>query len=577
MKRSTKILILFVWTLPLVFFQNCGPAMHSAEGSLSSSGIYDAKSFRCDAGADPSVISTKRLSKVEIQRTYETLLSKFASGDRTAIRNAIAPFFINIPDDNVQKFESDDSALNPEHVSAYLALARKFAAEVFLSSARYRAFIGTCATATPLTSACLDTFLTTGATKIFRRPLKSAEITAIKTEYAAYTERHSEWLIVRLLMNPNFIYHLELEGLDEKPKVLKLSPYELASRISFYLLKMGPDDALLAAAADGSILTQAKIESEVARLTATYPAYYADSVDRFYAGWLSYQNIAFPLVPSNPMEAAFVAGATVARGSLVNEIKEMTKYFHNTGAGNFDDLFTSDRSFAVDDDLAALYGVTKWDGTKDHIVRFPAGERAGLLGRAGFLMSGNSTTNPIIRGLMVRRQFLCDDIPEPPDNIASMLRDPDPDPNASTRQRYHAKTSGSACMGCHAMINPLGFALENFDAFGRYRQSEKVYGTTGALLNQIPVDPVVQPALTASDTRVTRSPAEFSQAMVDTGRARQCMVQSFYQFAYHKKPDVRADGCALVDIDSQAKSPAGLSKMFLNAPLSASFQRRKLD
>ena len=578
MKINIKLLILSVCSATLLFFQNCSPGFKTnvsatGESSLSSS----QNAFKCVANSQPSPASAKRLSKLELQRTYALHLAGYSASEQAAIKTAIAPFMQSIPDDNGEKFDTDDVALAQDHVAAYFSAAKAFATEVTKTLARTKTFMGACATTTPLTDPCLDSFLSAQATKILRRPLTAPEVTAIKAEYAGYSEKNNQWLLTRLYMSPSFIFHLELDGQNESPTLLKISPYELASRISFYLLKMAPDDALLAAAAGGTLVEKDKITSEIARLAAQYPTYYKATVDEFFAGWLAYKNIAYPLTPVELSEVAFAAGRKLSRQSLINEMQGMVRHYTNDAQGSFDDLFLTTKSFAVDDDLAAIYGVSKWTGSKNALVDLPANERTGLLSRAAFMVSGDANTSPIIRGLMLRRQFLCDEIPQPPDDIANMVRDPLPDPNASTRKRFEDKTSSAACTGCHALINPLGFAMENFDAFGRYRTSEKLFDDAGNMVNQIKIDPVVKPYLSFNDGRTIASAAEFSQAMAETGRARNCMARSFFKFAYRESPDPINDGCALVQIDQQVQGVGGLNNMFLNAPLAEAFQKRKLD
>ena len=186
-------------------------------------------------------------------------------------------------------------------------------------------------------------------------------------------------------------------------------------------------------------------------------------------------------------------------------------------------------------------------------------------------------TSPITSGLKVRREVLCDTLTPPPAAIADMVRDPVEDPTLSTRQRFHNKTSSTACMGCHAQINPLGFALENFDAFGRFRTMEKVYDSTGLLLNQIPIDPVVQPLISMADARTSKNPDEFSHMISDSGKARACMVESFFRYTFKAAADRNKDGCSLAALDQMARSPAGLKKVFYDTPTLDLFRLRKID
>lgn len=578
--RKTKKIVLFVVfaVINMLAYQNCGSHMQANSDFWLGQSLNSQNSvFKCLPDQDPSPKSARRLTKLEISRTVEGLIENLAEADRTYIKNQILSAMNNLPDDMGQKFDSDDTLLSSAHVAAYLNLAQDLAAAITSNNTRAQGLLGTCATATAMSESCVDQFLTGGGRLILRRPITTDEADEFKTKMKTFTSQQPYWLLVRLFMHPHFIFQIENEGKNLKADLLKISNYELASRLSFYLLRRGPDQALLNRAEEGTLERPNILMAEIERLAKDYPLLLSDSMDRFYAGWLSYSTIAHPIDPMTPEELAVAGSDRLQRQSLVNELQEMTRYYTLQAKGSFEDLFLSHNSFAVDDDLAQIYGVKKWDKDPKNLVTFPNGERSGLFNRAAFLVSGNTHTNPIIRGLMVRREFLCEEITPPPSNIANMVRDPKPDPNASTRERFHNQTNTSACMGCHILINPLGFALENYDAFGRFRTKENIYDEEGQVVNQHSIDPVVQPMLSITDSQTTSTPEEFSQAVAESGKARGCMVQSFFRYAYKKMPDMEKDGCTLAALDNQVSEPDGLRRMFLFAPLSDAFHKRKLD
>jgi hypothetical protein len=212
------------------------------------------------------------------------------------------------------------------------------------------------------------------------------------------------------------------------------------------------------------------------------------------------------------------------------------------------------------------------------MVRLPADQRSGLLTRAAFLVNGAAETNPVKRGLIIRRNVLCDVIPPPPQEVMNMVRIPEEDPTQTTRQRYEHKTASTFCMGCHVNINPLGFAMENFDALGRFRLSEKIFDESGAFLAERPVDPVVQPLITPADRSTTSNPVQFNQLLADSGKAQKCFVQQYFNFTYRQPADAQSDGCALEDMRQNLLGPDGsLKKALTSVPLSRAFKLRKLD
>ncbi len=579
MKTKSKIFMILSATVSLVLYQNCNSSMKANSDHWLGSSLNNAAQqslFQCQPDQDPSPKSAQKLTKLELTRSINFLLSSLSTSDQSQIQTALLPHISSIPDDQVQKFDSDDTLLNSSHVSAYFSLARELSKEISKNNTRLQAFMGTCASLSNLTDNCISSFLSTKGTLILRRPIEADEITSFQDLVKNFSSDQAQWLLTRLFMHPHFLFHIENRGTNEKSDLLKISAFELASRISFHLLKQTPDQTLLDKAQNGSLLNPSVMTTEIDRLVSTYPQLVGDSLDRFFEGWLSYKNIAHPITGQTPEEIAFSEGAQLSRDSLINEIKNMTRHY-TENQGSFDDLFLSPYSFASDDDLAQLYGVSKWSGQKDDLIPFPAGERSGLLTRAAFLVSGNTHTNPIIRGLMIRREFLCEEIPNPPSNIANMVRDPLPDPNASTRERFHEQTNTPACIGCHVYINPLGFAMESYDAFGRFRLAEKIYDESGTLVNQIPVDPVIEPLVTQDDNRTVASTTEFNQILAESGKARGCMVESFFRYTYKKIPDRKNDGCALAAMDTQATEKSGLKNMFIYAPLSEAFLKRKID
>jgi hypothetical protein len=584
MSEHKKIILIIVFLLMVPLYQNCGEMQSRSQTlGVDSLGVGQenseifAQSFKCDESLDPSPSSAKRLTKTELVNTYNQLMAVYTQAEQQSLSNSLRSFFAVLPEDNALKFDSEDKSITQSHVSAYLALATAFATEVTRNNTLIRKFMGSCASTGDLGNNCLDSFLSNNATRIFRRPLTAEEKQSFISSYDSYTQNQNQWLLVQLLMSPHFLYHMELNGQNIKNDVLNISPYELASRMSYHLIQSAPDDALLAKARDGSLMDPAVRNLEALRLANEYPELMSEAVDHFYRGWLALQNVAHPVEPMSPAQQAFTGGRTLDRQSLINEIVEMTRYYHHEGNGSFDDLFTSQASFAVDRDLAAVYGVEPYQPGSGQLVSLPAQERSGLLSRAAFLVSGSIHTSPIIRGLSVRREFLCDELPPLPADIANMAREPEPDPLATTRERFHAQTSSSACAGCHALINPLGFALESFDAFGRFRSVEVILGDDGEVLNQLPVDPVVEPNVVVGDGRTSRNALEFNEIIATTGKARMCMVENFYQYAFRRPADSESDGCALSSLDAEAQGVGGLRNMFLRAPLIKEFAQRKID
>src|SRR5262249_29130221 len=124
-------------------------------------------------------------------------------------------------------------------------------------------------------------------------------------------------------------------------------------------------------------------------------------------------------------------------------------------------------------------------------VELPAAQRAGLLTRAALLIGAGEQTHPVKRGAFVMRNLLCTDIspPDPSKFPPNTIVPPPFDPDTSARDRWTEKTSAPLCVACHGKINPFGFALENYDTIGRWRDKEPIVDPTdGTVVNQLPID-----------------------------------------------------------------------------------------
>jgi hypothetical protein len=253
----------------------------------------------------------------------------------------------------------------------------------------------------------------------------------------------------------------------------------------------------------------------------------------------------------------------------------MTEHFTFDTAGKYEDLLLTDLSFTKSPNLASLYGVQPWDGTSA-LPHMPAGERAGILTRGSFLVNDDYATNPIHRGIVVKRRLLCQDIPQPdPASLpAGSLVAPPISADTTTRQRYENKTSPAQCQGCHAFFNPMGFVLEQYDALGRYRTQELVLDeATGNLLATLPIDSSAAPKLSPGDDRVISTGPELSQMVAASVDAQPCFARQYFRFAYARN-EAAADGCALEAVRG-ALAGNGLAGALRAVALDPSFKARR--
>jgi hypothetical protein len=240
-----------------------------------------------------------------------------------------------------------------------------------------------------------------------------------------------------------------------------------------------------------------------------------------------------------------VANGTAVLQAMQDEVSRLTSYYTWDVGGDFRDLLVSDVSLTSSPLLASMYGVTPWDG-KSPPPHFD-GNRSGLLTRAAFLVTGGYETNPIARGLTVRRKFLCQDLVQPPPNsLPPGALDPPPfTTDMTTRQRYDQKTKDQPCWGCHVRLNPIGDVLESFDALGRYRTQERILDvTTGAQLNLLNIDTSAVPQLKDGDMTSVSKAGDLMARIADTGLVEACFARNYFRFTYGRQ-ETTNDGCAV--------------------------------
>ncbi len=266
-----------------------------------------------------------------------------------------------------------------------------------------------------------------------------------------------------MLVNPKFLFRLETPGPDGT-----LNDLALASRLSFFLWSMGPDDIAIAAAKRGALHTPEQLAAEARRMLADPRA---DALStRFAAQWLRLQDL-----EKNVVDPKLFPGFDAA---LAKSMRRETKLFVSDLVrrdGSVMELITSNRSF-VNDRLAAHYGIPNVAGSQFREVMLPENRR-GLLGQGSVLTltSLGTRTSPVLRGKWVLDVLLGTPPPPPPPNVPALDDSVKPEKDGaplSTRQRVEEHRRNPACAGCHRVIDPPGMALENFDATGAWRDAD---------------------------------------------------------------------------------------------------------
>jgi hypothetical protein len=320
---------------------------------------------------------------------------------------------------------------------------------------------------------CLASFIARFGRRAFRRTLteqQKARLVALAEDSLALVEDPStagRFVLSAILQSPRFLYRSELGVSDrDHPGSRSLDGYELASRLSFLLWNSIPDEALLDAAEKGELASAEGLAKQARRLLAAPRA--REALGAFYASYLGLDGLerldklseAFPQM-SPSLGAAM--GEQTLRTMLAATLDEER---------DFRALFTTRRTF-LNPELAALYGVPAPSAKGYAPYEFAADSpRAGLLTHASVLAlhAHPTASSPTLRGKFIRESLLCQAVPPPPPSVNTEL--PEASTTATARERLTQHREDPACAGCHAITDPPGLALENFDGIGVYRERE---------------------------------------------------------------------------------------------------------
>ena len=542
-----------------------------------------APTFECVPGS-ASVSPLRRLTRLQYTNSLRDLLT-WALDDPVAadqVMNDRIASLAQIPQE-ASDIKTMGQDITQALVEGHYETAQGVADSLTATSSVVATVVGACATDADTSNddACIDSFIQTFTGRAFRRPL-----TAEDTQFLRQTVYDAEGielealrdLIVATLMAPQFIFHTEFSGalVPGSADTWELDAYAVASRLSYHFWQSMPDEALLAAAADGSLLTDEGYRTQVERLF-DHPRT-ASVMDDYFIQWLHLEAVAQPAdeVGTEPFDtfAGDDVPSPALQGHMVQEILDMARYYM-AGGGTLSDLFTSELSFTADEGLAKLYGVPTWDGTGTP-PRFPAGERSGLMTRAAFLVSGTWHTLPIHKGVVLRDRILCDSLGLPPEGAMNAVAELE----APYTQREYADEltmkDGSVCSGCHQVINPLGYVTENYDALGRYRDQEYFWHEDTEEVEWLDIDTAAVPRVHFDDPTPVADGVEAAHLVVDSGKPQACFARYYFRFTFGRLEDVTEDACTLEWIRSGLQDGAPLAEVMRDVALRPEFKLKRL-
>jgi Protein of unknown function (DUF1592)/Protein of unknown function (DUF1588)/Protein of unknown function (DUF1595)/Protein of unknown function (DUF1585)/Protein of unknown function (DUF1587) len=502
----------------------------------AGTGMVDPSNTVMAQTCTPSIPAApmRRLSNAEYQATMKDLFGSL---------NLPAPTILHDPASH--GFENQAKLLNPSPllVEQYGTAAIDVGLKL---STTLTSPILPCA---PKTAAeektCGAQFVETFGAKVLRRPLTAVE----KTDYETYFESERalsnfagavQLTTEVLLQSPQFLYRPELgDPAAVEMDRIKLTQYEIATRLSYLLSGSAPDATLLGKAQQNTLDMDAVRETEARRLLAD-PRASAMFVE-FHRQWLDFDKLSHE--PKDPKTfPAYTPELTAA-------IREESDRFvalvmGSTGDGTLKSFLTSTKT-EVNAPLAKLYGVTG-PATGWAAVDLKATERAGFLTRSNFLASRahQLAGSPPLRANYVLQRLLCMTVPPPPAN-ADLSEPASKGTGAKTnRQLFEERTAPATCNACHSSFTPLGYALESYDAIGQYRTTD----------SGLPVDATGHFVMGDMDWQLNGA-IDMSAKLADSPVAQGCVASNWFEYALGRDIET-ADQCRMAKL-SVALAEAG--------------------
>lgn len=412
-------------------------------------------------------------------------------------------------------------------------------------------------------AACAASFVESFGRRVFRRPLLAEERSRYLGLFeAAASHGFGEGIrlvLTGLLQSPSFLYQLELSPAPSGQAVSPLGGYELASRLSFALWNSTPDAELLDAAAQGKLDAASGIREQASRLLASDRA--KDALSSFHLQWLGLDN----LLDLDKDPAVFPDFDESLQRAMRQETADFVDFVIRRGDGRLETLLSAPFTVASPA-LAALYGASAAPGADGTLALNPA-QRAGLLTQAAFLTahSHSNQTSPVQRGLYVRKNLLCTELPDPPMNVNATP--PAPDPSATTRQRFEQHRVDPSCAGCHDLLDPIGVGFESYDAIGRFRSTE----------NDLPVDARGELVGAGEASGSFSNAVELAQRLSTSADVRTCVQKQWFRFSLGRFEGAE-DACTLQQLRQDFEASGfDVKALLLSLVTSDSFRYRKVE
>lgn len=477
---------------------------------------------------DPGRVSLRRLNRAEYNNTVRALL-----GTSLTPADGFDADLAGFGYDN----NGDVQLLTTLQVEQYGSAAEALATELVAAGMDKVATAARVNACNPTASGCIRELIGGLARRAWRRPVAPDEIDRVMRLADRARERGEDvttqlrFAVTGVLASPHFIFRVELD--PATPAARPLDGHEIASRLSYLLHRSMPDDALFAAAEAGRLATATDVKREAERLLADPRG--SELVTGFVSQWLDINSLTL-----HEIDAAKL-GTTWSRELAASMQAETTGMFAAMLAGNLpvSELLTA-RWSMLDARMARHYGLPG-GGEQPARVELTGDRRRGLLTHASILTatSNPDRTSPVARGAWVMTHLLCAPPPPPPPDVPA-LPEEEPDKPLTAREQLAAHRADPGCAACHKLMDPIGLGLENYDAVGRWRDTE-----LGLKIDASGVLP---------DGATFAGATELAAILTKDPRVADCVARNLYTYALGRLP---ADGSVDAQYVARIVSQAG--------------------
>jgi hypothetical protein len=493
----------------------------------------------------PSKAQIRRLTRFEYSNAINYLF-----GDTTNVNMSLQPETIS---QHGNLFGNDAALLSVSaaHAEKWGSVAAGVASRATATPEALGKLAPCAAGATP-DDACSREVITKVVSRAYHRDLLPTEVDAYLTLSKA-VQGAGSWatgiagVIEAVLQGPEFLYRVE-HGVPapDFPALRKPTADEMAARLSFLFWGNVPDEALRMAAKTGQLDTPEGVKAQAQRLLDDPRA--KSTVRFFFDNLLPISGL------TNLQREAEVFSVQLAAAMRV-ETQTFLEHqiFDADSPGTWASALTAPYTY-VNEQMAAFYGMTGVTGPEFRKVMWPdPTKRMGLLTQAG-IMTGTIVTNeenPVLRGSFIINKLLCMNLHLPADPaVLAMVAVPPNDGTMTARQRFTAHAQGS-CVGCHRILDPVGFPFESFDEIGRWRDTE----------NGLPLD--LSGSVPGTEGTIN-GPVELAAKLATAEATNACFAQHWMEFGYGKTHD-EGDACVKAELETAFKASGGNVKQLLLA------------